>query len=572
MATPKFKMLSQAFEAPEEGITYPLGLLPEEQPGLFEDASDAALARENARPKEGYVPAGTGPMVEPSMESPLAPLPSGLRSRKPVEFTPDTAKMQGKLAGFLGGNQPLQGPGYARPLSDKEFASEQERARKLMTQDDASFAQDIPVASAEGSKTLASTVSGSGGDDALDRLSIGQALTRALEGSGSVISGQNLRSGAADTLGDRMKQIEALRAKKAQAEEDRALEAKTWGASNRAALSSALAQWKSDPEKTAALEALASGVDATKQSDFTKNLLNAVMTKPKVLGVEATTKKTGAQGDVAAANAVAIPAKVDQGAGKLAETIRSNKAREEIQRKAILAKQLSDTKANNDVRAAGSDPKQAEKAITDAMKSAEKNDLGIASNIRDFQGLEAVAPGFTQGKVPSWLGQGSIAAAIDVPGLNKQATQLASALELFTAGIRNSLFGASLTGNEKASFDAIVSSGLMMPPDVLAANINRIRQGAAKFAQNHFTVAQELHPEVTGRVLRASPLFGPATREGGVYSDVWMLPAAGGVALTKKPSAAAIAKLEADSSPEARAAYDSYFGAGSAARDLGKGQ
>lgn len=55
---------------------------------------------------------------------------------------------------------------------------------------------------------------GSGGDDALGRLSLGQALTRALEGSGSIISGQNLRSGAADTLGDRMKQIEALRAKR----------------------------------------------------------------------------------------------------------------------------------------------------------------------------------------------------------------------------------------------------------------------------------------------------------------------------------------------------------------------
>jgi hypothetical protein len=81
------------------------------------------------------------------------------------------------------------------------------------------------------------------------------------------------------------------------------------------------------------------------------------------------------------------------------------------------------------------------------------------------------------------------------------------------------------------SFDAIVSSGLMMPPDVLAANINRIRQGAAKFAQNHFTVAQELHPEVTGRVLGASTIFGPALGKGGIYSDVWTLPvspAAGG--------------------------------------------
>ena len=218
MATPMFRDLSRALEAPEEGRELWSGIPADEEPTyaeeMFRKVSDAALARENALPKTGYVPAGVGPMVEPSMESPLAPLPSGLRSRKPVEFTPDTAKMQAKLSGSLGGKQLLRGPEYGRPLSDEEFASERERAQKLMAQDNASFARDIPVASAEGSKTLASTVPGSGGDDEMGRLSMGQALVRALEGSGSVISGQNLRSGAADTLGERMKQIEALRAKR----------------------------------------------------------------------------------------------------------------------------------------------------------------------------------------------------------------------------------------------------------------------------------------------------------------------------------------------------------------------
>jgi hypothetical protein len=171
---------------------------------------------------------------------------------------------------------------------------------------------------------------GSGGDDELGRLSMGQALVRALEGSGSVISGQNLRSGAADTLGERMKQIEALRAKKAQVEEDRALEAKTWGVSNRAALASALSQWKGDPEKTAALEALASGVDTTKQSDFAKSLFNAVMTKPKVLGAEATAKKTGAQTTTEEGKPEIARGTLEVKRGKLAEDIRKNKAAEAI--------------------------------------------------------------------------------------------------------------------------------------------------------------------------------------------------------------------------------------------------
>jgi hypothetical protein len=402
----------------------------------------------------------------------------------------------------------------------------------------ADVAAPIPAASSTGTTAIAPTTpsaskappspavetAGSGGDDEMASLRTRLGLLQAFEGVGSAASGKNLRTDGG-ILVDRMKQIEALRAKKLQTAEERALEASTWGASNRGTLASYIAQYKDRPEIVEALRAMEPAADSTKPGDFNRNIIGALTTRPKVEGVQATTKKTGAQTDVATATAAAVPKKVAVAEGTLAERERANKAREAIQRRALLVKQASDAKANSAVRAAGSDPKQAEKAITDAMKSAEKKDLGIVSNIRDFQGLEAVAPGFTQGKVPSWLGQGSIAAAIKVPGLNKQATQLASALELFTAGIRNSLFGASLTGNEKESFDAIVSSGVLMPPDVLAANINRIRQGAARFAQNHFTVAQELHPEVTGRVLGASSIFGPALGKGGIYSDVWTLPA-----------------------------------------------
>jgi hypothetical protein len=331
MATPMFRDLSRALEAPEEGWELWSGIPADKEPAyaeeMFRKASDAALARENALPKTGYVPAGVGPMVEPSMESPLAPLPSGFRSRKPVEFTPDTAKMQGKLAGFLGGNQLLRGPEYGRPLSDEEFASEQERARKLMAQD--GFARDIPVASAEGSKTLASTVPGSGGDE-IGRLSMGQALVRALEGSGSVISGQNLRSGAADTLGERMKQIEALRAKREERAADVAQEQAQYEGANLATLTTQLAAFKDRPDIVAALQNLKPGAKYTKPSDFIKSAYQAVTNPPTVAGKEATAKKTGAQGDVAAATAVAVPEKVTIAEGKLAEDIRKNKEGEAI--------------------------------------------------------------------------------------------------------------------------------------------------------------------------------------------------------------------------------------------------
>ena len=107
-----------------------------------------------------------------------------------------------------------------------------------------------------------------------------------------------------------------------------------------------------------------------------------------------------------------------------------------------------------------------------------------------------------------------------------------------------------------------------MPPDVLAANINRIRQGAARFAQNHFTVAQELHSEVTGNVLRASALFGPALSEGGIYSDVWKLPEAPAVAGKTPPPMAAVKFLQEN--PDQSTSFDLKYGAGSAAEYLGE--
>lgn len=214
MAMPTFRDLPRALEAPEEGRELWSGVPVEEEPAyaeeLFRKASDAAMARENALPKEGYVPARVGPAVEPSLESTLAPLPLGLRSRKSVDFTPDTTKLQGKLAGFLSGDRSLASPiptASASIRSDAPVASTSTLPstgpQTPAGKPDSMGAPGLPAPSSEGAD-----------GDALSRLGLGQALVRALEGSGSIIAGRDLRSGAADTLGERMKQIEALRAKR----------------------------------------------------------------------------------------------------------------------------------------------------------------------------------------------------------------------------------------------------------------------------------------------------------------------------------------------------------------------
>ena len=215
MATPRFRMLSQALEAPEEGITYPLGVSPEEQPGLFEEASDAALARENARLKEGYVPAGTGPMVEPSLDSTLAPLPSGLRSRKPADFAPDTTKMQGKLAGFLGGDRSLASP---IPINTAPSGSDAAAAvastlpattdKQPAGKPDSSGKDGMPAPSSEGA----------GGDASERDLYLARLAAQNAAGFGGMGAGKNIDMGIADTLGERLKQVQALRAKREEKE------------------------------------------------------------------------------------------------------------------------------------------------------------------------------------------------------------------------------------------------------------------------------------------------------------------------------------------------------------------
>jgi hypothetical protein len=192
------------------------------------------------------------------------------------------------------------------------------------------FARDIPVASAEGSKTLASTVPGSGGDDETGRLSMGQALVRALEGSGSVISGQNLRSGAADTLGDRMKQIEALRAKREERAADVAQEQAQYEGANLATLTTQLAAFKDRPDIVAALQNLKPGAKYIKPSDFIKSAYQAVTNPPTVAGKEATAKKTGAQTTTEEGKPEIARGTLEVKRGKLAEDIRKNKAAEAI--------------------------------------------------------------------------------------------------------------------------------------------------------------------------------------------------------------------------------------------------
>ena len=408
----------------------------------------------------------------------------------------------------------------------------------------------------------AAPVAGAGGDADLDRLALGQSLIQGLETFGSAVSGKNLRSGMAESLGERYKQAQALMAKRAEREEDVTREQAQYEGANLATLTTNLASFKDRPDIVAALENMRSGAKYTKPSDFLKGVYQAVTNPPKVEGLAADVKLKGAKKDTEVAKGAEVGPEGISKRGLRSSQEGFNRARAaalrlDATRKARVASEVRAAKTSED-------PVRAEKAITDALKTAEDKKSDVVNTTNNFLSIEKVAPGFAKGQVPDWLGRYTLQAAAEVPALSKQAAALNSALESFVAKIRNSLFGASLTGREEASFNLIADRRLTSPPEQLAAAINVLREGAARFAQNHFVVPLELYPEMPTRILNKSSVFGPALGSGGIYSDVWSLPKAGPAA---GPSESQIAKLRAN--PDKASDFDAKFGPGAAAKILG---
>jgi hypothetical protein len=205
------------------------------------------------------------------------------------------------------------------------------------------------------------------------------------------------------------------------------------------------------------------------------------------------------------------------------------KAAEAAARTAGLKLKQSAAQGAKEIRAVPKgNNKEAEKAITKAMDRANSKTGGNLPNVAAaFQELHSTFPEFAKGQAPEWLSQTDLATAEASAQLAPEARELRRLVEAVVLPIRNSAFGASLTGTEKASFDLLAGTDwLRSSPQELASAINTLRRASARVAQNHFAVALELHPETTARVLRRSNIWNSATAPEGVYGDLFALPAA----------------------------------------------
>lgn len=360
------------------------------------------------------------------------------------------------------------------------------------------------------------------GGDALGRLSLGQALTRALEGSGSVIAGRDLRSGAADTLGERMKQIEALRAKR----EERATE-----------------QAKSRAEAAAASKVTGEMLQSLgitpppslAELPSAEAVLKAGEFPAKVAGIQALTSQRAAGAKVAEARLpllggqVALTdARTQNLLNKDARDERAMQLREEAQDSMNELRKAQAESARAAALKAKNDPKASEAVVNSVKKTVEASRKLVTPTANNFLAIERVAPGMSRGESPPWLTREAMAGTQVSKELAPKVADLNAAVEALVMDIRHGTFGASLTGTEKASFEQLITNSIKDGPEALARALNQLRQRAAQIAQDHFSFDMDFHPQETSRALRASDIWKQALAEGGIYSDVWQMPETAG--------------------------------------------
>ena len=423
----------------------------------------------------------------------------------------------------------------------------------------------------------AAPVAGSGGDADLDRLALGQSLIQGLETFGSAVSGKNLRSGMAESLGERYRQAQALQAKRAEKE--------IGDVEERTNLNAAIDSYKRlFPDQADALDEMRG---STNKPAVLREALNAwrqkmEWEKGKLPVAQATVaqKEAGVTRTLgqAATDEALRPGKVE----KLAADTELSRARKEKVYKDMALEgaklALEERKALDDAQKTKDPFKKLESLNTIADK---KEFGGFTTLAGDLSTLERIAPGFvTRGEVPDWLTREQQLLGQNWPtSTDPRVVDFLAAYGKVANEERHRQYGSAQTDGELRSFMSQLNSNpLSAGPRVLAQQVKRFADAAGRVAKGRLTRYNNVFgAENVDTVFSPEwkPLFdkdGVFAAQGSPFAAAAPSAAAPASAPSRKPSAQAIANLKADPSPTAKAEYDAWFGAGSAARDLGEGR
>lgn len=358
--------------------------------------------------------------------------------------------------------------------------------------------------------TLPAPSSPGSGDDVLGRLSLGQALVRALEGSGSVIAGRDLRSGMADTLGERMRQIEALRAKRQeQAFEQQRDSAKRLEDLNAKREDRALELAREDEQSAALVEqykslAAQDLVPALEGLDRlpVKQAASLIKTYAGLPGTVARTDKTRAEiplvqartGDVTASARLkgekAATEAVTRGprVGLIEAKVRNEQERAGLlqRQKGLVAARVAALQAGKEkeelVKETGtvngplSDPKLEARRKASFLKETTAAGKLYTEPAQDLASLERVSGDFLAGRTPAWWTPANVKLlqAGVTSGLPKEALDFAKRYYAVINFLRHGLFGSALTDGEQKAFAEQIELALLRGPRDLGASLREL--------------------------------------------------------------------------------------------------
>jgi hypothetical protein len=359
---------------------------------------------------------------------------------------------------------------------------------------------------------------GAGGDSSERDLYLARLAAQNAAGFGGMGAGKNIDMGIADTLGERLKQVQALRAKR----EEQGLE-KAKGRAEAAAASKVTGEMLQSLGITPppSLAELPSAEAVLKVGKF----------PAEVAGIQALTSQRAAGAKVAEARlpliggqAALADARTQNLLNKDARDERAMQLREEAQDSMNELRKAQAESARAAALKAKNDPKASEAAVNSVKKTVEASRKLVTPTANNFLAIERVAPGMARGEAPAWLTREAMAGTQVSKELAPKVADLNAAVEALVMDIRHGTFGASLTGTEKASFEQLITNSIKDGPEALARALNQLRQRAAQIAQDHFSFDMDFHPQETTRALQASGVWKQVLGEGGVYSDIWTLP------------------------------------------------
>ena len=472
-------------------------------------------ARPNPRSAVGLEKLGRSlrePVDMPETVPSLA-MPSGVPAK-----TSDFASLQKLMSpGALKAPEAAPIPVKTAP-SNKDVAAPTVSVREPVTstspagKPDSAGTQGLPAPSSEGA----------GGDADEERnLYLARLIARNAASFGAMGAGKSIDTGAVEALGERLKQVQALRAKREEQGLEQQRERATWGASNRATLASFMAQYKDRPEVVEALKAQEPGADTTKPSDFLKNLVGSLTTPPKVRGLEAgvarTEAGTGQTLERTATDVATRPGKV----AKLEADTELSRARKA---KVYKDMEIAGAKLALDERRALEQAQQAKdpfKKLESLNTIADKKEFGGFTTLAgDLADLERVAPGFvTRGEVPEWLTREQQLLGQNWPSsTDPRVVDFLSKYGKVANEERHRQYGSAQTDGELRSFmQQLNSSPLSAGPQVLARQVRSFADAAGRVAKGRLTRYNNVFGAENVDTVFA-PEWKPLFNEGGVFA------------------------------------------------------